>query len=315
MPVHARPFVLTAAFAVCATARLVCQCPDGTPPPCEVRARRPEAVRPPPAGERARSFLILPFRNLSRSPEQEWLIEGSPTLLADVLSRWREIRVVPDDRLYPALRRQNLTPGGVFEPGKVRRVAEETGGWTAVTGDVLATGGRIRISARAYDVVSGQVAVRASAEARAGEDIRPAYERIATQLLGVTGLALDSADPEVATTQSLEAYRAYLRGLGHLHRSEYRQARPAFLEAIRLDTTFAQPYAKLATTSILMSPESVLDPGEPAPPVHRAGRSAFSPPAGARARSGSGRQRDGAGPPRGVARNPGAHGGAGFERH
>ncbi len=259
----AASLTVSAAFAVCTTSQLVCQCPDGTPPPCDVRARAAAPVRPPPPAERARAFLILPFRNLSRSAEQEWLIEGSPTLLSDALSRWRELRVVPDDRLYAALRRHNLTPGGVFEPGKVRRLAEETGGWTVVTGEVVASGGRIRINARATDLVTGRVAVRASAEAAAGDDIRPAYERIATQLLGTTGLTLDSADPEVGTTQSLEAYRAYLRGLGHLHRSEYRQARPAFLEAIRLDSTLAQPYARLATNAILMSPEAILDPRNP----------------------------------------------------
>ncbi len=239
------------------------QCPDGTPPPCDVRARRSEAVRPPAAPQRARSFLILPFRNLSRAPEQEWLVEGSPTMLSDALSRWREIRVVADDRLYPTLRRHSLTSGSVVEPAVVRRLAEETGGWTAVTGEVLVSGGRIRVSARATDVVTGQLTVRASAEAAVSDDIRPAYERIATQLLATTGLALDAADPDVATTQSLEAYQAYLRGLQHLHRSEYRQARLAFFEAIRLDITFAQPYARLATTAILMAPESILDPRNP----------------------------------------------------
>jgi TolB-like protein/alkylhydroperoxidase/carboxymuconolactone decarboxylase family protein YurZ len=224
---------------------------------------RAAAIRPPSAPERGRAFLILPFRNLSRSAAQEWLVEGSPTLLSDALSRWREIRVVPDDRLYPALRRHGLVPGSVFDQPAVRRVADETGGWTAVTGEVLATGGRIRISARAYDVISGQVVVRATAEAAVADDIRPAYERIATQLLGTTGLSLDSADPDVATTQSLEAYRAYLRGLTHLHRSEYRQARTAFAEAIRLDSAFAQPYAKLATASLFLSPEAALDPRNP----------------------------------------------------
>jgi TolB-like protein len=255
--------VCAAAFAVCATAQLESQCPDGTPPPCEVRARRAEAIRPPAVGERARSFLILPFRNLARSAEQEWLVEGSPTLLGDALTRWREIRVVADDRLFPALRRHGLTPGSVLEPAAVRRLAEETGGWTAVTGEVLATGGRIRITARAYDVVSGQVSVRATADAAASDDIRPAYERIATQLLATTGLAPDSADPDVGTTRSLEAYRAYVRGLGHLHRSEYRQARSALLDAVGLDSMFAQPYARLATASLLIEPEAMLDPRNP----------------------------------------------------
>src|SRR5256885_11146964 len=38
-----------------------------------------------------------------------------------------------------------------------------------------------------------------------------------------------------ATTRSLDAYRAYLRGVAHLNRAEYRQARDAMVDAVRID--------------------------------------------------------------------------------
>src|SRR5688572_8181667 len=79
------------------------QCPDGAPPPCATAravTRAPVAV--PAASERARRFLILPFRNVTRQAEQDWLVEGSTTMLSDALSRWQGITVVPDEKLYPA---------------------------------------------------------------------------------------------------------------------------------------------------------------------------------------------------------------------
>jgi len=71
------------------------QCPDGTPPPCVARAT-PPAARPPAPGARSRTFLILPFRNLTRAPEHEWLVEGSPAMLADALGRWQDLMVVSE---------------------------------------------------------------------------------------------------------------------------------------------------------------------------------------------------------------------------
>src|SRR5712691_12414384 len=124
------------------------QCPDGTPPPCTRGVIRAAATSPPPAqADRARTFLVLPFRNLSRSAAYQWLVEGSPTMLADALGQWTELTVVPDERLYPALRRHELQPGNVMDLASLRRVAAETGGWTAVTGEVIVIGERLHVSA------------------------------------------------------------------------------------------------------------------------------------------------------------------------
>lgn len=239
------------------------QCADGSPPPCTRSSPRAAATRPPPAErDRARTFLVLPFRNLSPSDETQWLIEGSPTMLADALGQWAEVTVVTDERLYPALRRQGLRPGDVMDLARVRRVAAETGGWTAVIGEIVAVTSRVRVNARVYDVVTGRLLARTTVEIDAQDDIRGAYARIATTLLRAAGLENATADLATATTHSLEAYRAYLRGMAHLNREEYRRARIALEEAVGFDSTFAQAYAKLAEVSLLAF--SVLDPGNPA---------------------------------------------------
>lgn len=183
-------------------------------------------------------------------------------MIADALGHWAEVTVVTDERLYPALRRHGLRPGGVMDLARVRRVAAETGGWTAVTGEVVAVTNRVRVSARAYDVVTERLMARTTVEVGADDDIRGAYERIATTLLRAAGLEHATADLAAATTHSLTAYQAYLRGMAHLNRAEYRRARTALEEAVGVDSTFAQAYAKLAEVSLLAF--SVLDPSHPA---------------------------------------------------
>jgi TolB-like protein len=223
--------------------------------------RRAPARRPPSEAERRRSFLVLPFRNVSRADEHDWLVEGSPIMIADALSQRDELTVVPDERLYPALQRAGLRPGEVMDLARVRRIAGETGGWTAVTGDVLAIQGRIRISARAFDVVSNAEVVRAVEEAAPGEDVRAVFQRLGTRLIRAAGIDTAAADLAATTTGSLDAYRAYVRGIAHYNRSEARRARDAFLEAVRLDTTFAQAYAKLAEASLSANPMDLATAG------------------------------------------------------
>lgn len=249
-----------ACAAIAVPSRLEAQCPDGTPPPCEVRARQAvaRAAAPTSAAERGRRFLVLPFRNIARTAEHDWLVEGSPSLLADALGQWEDLYVVPPERLFPALRRHGLQPGAVMDETRVRRVAEETRGWTAVTGELLSTGTRLRISIRAYDVTSGRVVTRAAEDVGAGDDVRDAYLSLSRQLLRSAGLEA-APNAAVATTSSLEAYQAYLRGQAHYNRAEFAQARTAFEEAVRIDTAYARAWMKLAEAS-MTTIESFVNP-------------------------------------------------------
>jgi TolB-like protein len=226
---------------------ILAQCPDGTPPPCAVARRA--TVAPPPPAERRRSFMVLPFRNLTRASEAEWIVEGSTTLLGEALSRWRELAVVDEQRLYSALRRFNVAPGTVAEPAAIRRIAEETGGWTVITGEVLVTGATIRITARAIDAVTGQpVGGRAEVTVRDVAQIREGFAQLGDRLAG-SASGIQVPPGPVARTRSLEAYRAYLAGMAHDNRLRVREARAHFTEAVRLDSTFAEAWLKLAETS------------------------------------------------------------------
>jgi TolB-like protein len=254
--------VILAVLALPAAGEARAQCPDGTTPPCSAPARvaRPATTSVPTAADRARRFLILPFRNVTRQQEQEWLVEGSTTMLSDALSRWQGITVVPDEKLYPALKRAAIKPGEIADQASVRRVAEETGGWTAVTGDVVATGGRVRVSARAWDVPTNRELVRASSESPATGDIRQAFDSVSLRLLRSVGLDSLGADIAHTSTRDLDAYRAYVRGLAHLRRSEVRSALTAFEEATKRDSTFALAWARLADVLNNLEPATIMQP-------------------------------------------------------
>ena len=229
---------------------LAAQCPDGSPPPCAV-APAAHRVAPPPPADRARRFLILPFRNLSRRAEHDWLVEGAVALLGDALGQWQEISVVPDRRLFPLLARHGVNPGAVIGEEVMRRLAAETGGWTVVTGEVLAAGDAIRLRAVAYDAATGRDVGRATEQVPAAE-VLSGFERLAATLLGTAELRLRPGwIAPSATTTSLEAYKAFLRGLQYTYRVDPDSARAAFERAVTLDSAFALAHVGLALSSAL----------------------------------------------------------------
>ena len=204
--------------------------------------------------------MLLPFRNVSRGEPQAWLEAGAPLMLADGLTQFREITVVADERLLAARRRLGIPLDAAPDAAQLRRLAEETGGWTVVTGTVIATGGRLRLGAQALDAVSGNVLVRADVEVAADADVRPAFDQLAVRLLVAAGLPPQTSDLAAMTTRSIDAYRAFVRGYAFLQQTAYGRARESFQEAVRLDSTFALAWARLALAGSAWNLAEIVNP-------------------------------------------------------
>jgi hypothetical protein len=75
-------------------ARAVAQCPDGSPPPCRSAVLAGVRRSNPPLSPRA--WIVVPFANVTKSPELDWLRVASVNLLSLDLSRWTDITVIDD---------------------------------------------------------------------------------------------------------------------------------------------------------------------------------------------------------------------------
>jgi hypothetical protein len=191
-------------------------------------------------------------------------VSGAPLLLADALVQFRELTIVSDESRVAALRRLGFPESALLDAAQIRRLSEATGGWTAVTGNIMATGGRVRISAQALDVATARVMARAERDLDAGADVRAAFDDLAVRLLEVAGLPRQSSDVAARTTRSLDAYQAYVRGIGLLRQSAFVRATEEFTRAVRLDSTFALAWARLAMSSAAWNLMALANPLSPA---------------------------------------------------
>ena len=150
-----------------------------------------------------------------------------------------------------------------------RRLAREAGVWTVVLGEFTPAGDSLHLVARVFDVASGKRVDEARVDNKPGSDVRPLFDELATKLLDLSG-----APNEIriglarSTTQSLEAFRAYLGGVEQLNRWDLAGAEGNLQHAIAIDTTFGLAYYKLALTRgwLVGTNDSIADPPSSGPP-------------------------------------------------
>jgi eukaryotic-like serine/threonine-protein kinase len=204
----------------------------------------------PPAGVNPRhSILVLPFNNLRGERSVDWLRDGSVSMLGLNLSQWNDLTVVDHERLHDLMTRHRLRAGDDIGLDMARRLAREAGVWTVVLGDFTPAGDSLHLVARVFDVASGKRVDVARVDDRSGTDVRPLFDELAAKLLDLSG-----APNEIriglarSTTSSLEAFRAYLRGVEQLNRWDLVGAERDLQRAIAIDSTFGLAYYKLALT-------------------------------------------------------------------
>ncbi len=204
---------------------------------------------PPPEVNPRHSILVLPFDNLREDRSVDWLREGSVSMLGLNLSQWNDLTVVDHERLHDLLARHRLKVGDNIGLEMARRLARDAGVWTVVLGDFAPAGDSLHLVARVFDVASGKRVDVARVDDRPGDDVRPLFDQLAAKLLDLSG-----APNEIriglarTTTSSLEAFRAYLRGVEQLNRWDLLGAERDLQRAISMDTTFGLAYYKLALT-------------------------------------------------------------------
>ena len=195
------------------------------------------------------AMLVLPFDNLQDDPALAWLHDGSVNMLALALSQWRDLGVVDQDRVHDLLQQSRVADDEPIGLSEARRLGRKAGAGTVVLGDYSKGGDSLRLTARAYDVATGARLEVVEAAGNAAADVRPLFDQLAGRLLDLSGAPAGRQNPLAqVTTESLEAYRAYLLGLEHLNHWELAPAEAAFRRAVSLDSTFSLGYFKLGQT-------------------------------------------------------------------
>ena len=206
--------------------------------------RRPKHVSPQPRADLV-SLAVLPLRNLSGDPSQDYLVDGMTESLIAALARTPGLLVLDRNSV-------SGYKGTPVDPAKVRR---ELGAQYLLDGSLQHTGDRLRVTARLVETGTSRALWTDQVE-RGTNDLFSLQDEIAgrvtTALRPVLPQPANTSETERRSsgppTRSPEAYDLFLRA-DYLSRKDTRDGRreasDLLLRAVALDPGFAQAHARL----------------------------------------------------------------------
>jgi len=189
------------------------------------------------------SVAVLPFKNLSADPDNEYFTDGLTEELIGALANVEGLRIPARTSVY-ALRETNLD---------IQEIGRRLGVDNILEGSVRKAGDQLRISAQLIKVSDG-FNLWSETYDREFSDVFVIQGEIADNIVEALQLTLSPVEKQALRserTTDFKAYEFYLRGRGHYRRRtrmDFESAREMFSKAIEIDSGYALAWAGLADT-------------------------------------------------------------------
>jgi TolB-like protein len=212
-------------------------------------------AEPSSSAEAIRSVAVLPLRNLSGDPDEDYFAAGLTDELTTNIARIRSLRVVSATSTLQYRTSAKSLP----------EIARELDVDAVVEGSVVRSGSRVRITAQLVDARSDTHLWAQSYERELGE-ILEIQDSVALDIAAQVRANLTADERESFTARRNvfpQAYEAYLRGRQELvaHTAETLQRSLAqFQRAVELDPQYPRAYAALADSYSLLADYTALLP-------------------------------------------------------
>ena len=205
----------------------------------ETRARAASSASSRAVSDSSRaSIAVLPFRNLSPDPENEYFTDGITEEIINALTKVESLRVASRTSAFAFKGRDE----------DIRKIGEQLGVRTVLEGSVRRAGSRLRVAAELVNVADGYH-LWSDRYDREMADIFAIQDEIALAIantLKVRLLAADEGALVSRATDDVEAYNHYLKGKYFFNRRVPREAISEFEQAIARDPEYAPAYTGLA---------------------------------------------------------------------
>ncbi|HET8677272.1 MAG TPA: tetratricopeptide repeat protein, partial [Blastocatellia bacterium] len=202
----------------------------------------------PPSNEnqasQIRSIAVLPLKNLSADPADEYFSDGLTEHLINKLSRIQGLKVISRGSAF-------MFKGQVIDP---REVGKKLGVAAVLEGSVIKNGERVRVNIRLVSADDGRVLWANDTYDRASGDIFAIQDEIARNTTAALQIKLSREGEQRLVkhdTDNVEAYHAYLKGEYFWSKRTphgIRKAIESFQQAVQLDSRYAAAYTGLAAS-------------------------------------------------------------------
>ena len=186
------------------------------------------------------AIAVLPFKNLSEDPQQEYFSDGITNDIITDLSKFRQLFVIASNTVF--------TYKG--KAVKITDVGKELSVQYVLVGSVQEAGERVRINAQLIDAIKGNQ-IWAQRYDRSKKDLFTLQDEIIQTIVRTLAIKIESAELTRVMHKDTTNYKAYdyfIRGTWYRlqsTRSSISKARQMFEKAIELDPQYASAYTAL----------------------------------------------------------------------
>ena len=192
------------------------------------------------AASRKASIAVLPLKNLSGDPEQEYFNDGITNDIITDLSRFGDLLVIASNTVF-SYKRKAIT---------IAEIGKELGVRYVLEGSVQKTADSVRINVQLIDATSNKH-IWAERYTRDLEDIFRLQDDIVQAIVANLALSISTAERHRVLnkkSENLQAYDYVLKGYGLFYnrtRGGTNKAANMFLKAIELDPSYTAGYVGL----------------------------------------------------------------------
>jgi len=211
-----------------------------------VQALESDTIAPFQSGKK--SIAVLPFTDMSRDQENEYLADGLTEEIINALSQVENLNVVSRTSVY-ALRGKNLD---------IRSIGEQLNAFSVLEGTVRRAGNRLRVTVQLIDVTNGYQLWSERFD-REMKDVFDIQDEIARNIVRTLRVILRENEQGTLVRRSsvdVRAYEYYLRGRQFFHQTRKKSlefARQMFTRATEIASGYALAHAGIADSCSLIS--------------------------------------------------------------
>ncbi len=215
---------------------------------------RPKAVAPAETKQaveaaRPRSLAILPFRNSSGDPKNDWIGSSVADMLSTDIGQSAHLHTVSTDRLHQVLSDLHVGSDTAIDPDVLRRVAQFSNADVLVSGQYAIFGDQVVIDATIRDLIHDQtVPVKARALVK---DLPAAIDSLADSVRKNLSFSADVVEELKAqsfkpNSTSVDALKEFNEGSVLMRAGKNLEALKHLQAATDLDANFALAFSGLA---------------------------------------------------------------------
>lgn len=206
-----------------------------------------------------RSIAILPVRNLTGDPANDYLADGITEGLINEISRIELLKVISRSSVFQFKNND----------ASAEEIGRRLGVETILEGALRKNDEYLSVEARLVNTKDGSVIWASDSKQRRMADIFTIEDGITCQIVTELRVKLCGEVPPAARyTQNVEAYQLYLKGLyfrNRLGADDLKKAVDFFDQALKIDPNYALAHEGLALTYTVMEMNAIVPPGTVAP--------------------------------------------------